>query len=95
MQEPGLAATAIGIAVLALFVCGGHALLDMLVPDPCAYHNGKAESGWLLDLIFPMTSSSGYHPEPGLVFYATALCCGAGVGLMAYRRFDRHGAARN
>ena len=87
IKEPGLAAIATGILVFILLVYGGHVLLDVLAPDPCAFHNGRAESGWMFDLFFPMTASSGFHPEPGLVFHATTLCCGVGAGMWANSRF--------
>ena len=85
----GLIATVSAIGATVLLVYMGYLILDVLVPDPCAYHNGQAETNWLFDLFFPMTATSGFHPEPGNVFYFLALGGGIATGLLINRRLKR------
>ncbi len=41
-------------------------LFGVLIPDECAYHNGK-ESGLIINLFYELTASNGYHPAPNLL----------------------------
>lgn len=79
----------IGITTAVIAVLIGNAVYAFVVEDPCAYHNGVVETSWLFDLYFPMTSTNGFHPEPGLVFYLTTLAAGIGLGVLSFRMLKR------
>lgn len=80
----------IGIATTVTALLIGNVVYEVVATeDPCDYHNGVVETTWLFDLYFPMTSTNGFHPEPGLMFYLTALAVGIGLGVLSFRMLKR------
>src|SRR3990172_1741373 len=59
-----------------------------VVGDPCEYHTiDDKELSFLFKLFYPMTSTSGYHPEPGWFNGIFALCVGVLLGIIVSRFF--------
>ena len=65
---------------------GSMALYGFIVADPCEYHTvDDKDISWLFKLFYPMTSSSGFHPEPGRFNFIFFLSIGALSGIFVAR----------
>ncbi len=97
MMEPGFrlglkfGAVVLG-AVMALAI---NVLLftPLIIPDPCAYHNGEAKATFIFKIFFDIFGTTGHHPEHSLVNLIVTTIFGgfAGwkVGRILLRSYDR------
>jgi hypothetical protein len=74
-----------GFGFIIFFILGDYSY-NLLVPDVCAYHNGKEIS--FLMKIFCYIDSGG-HPEPDIQYYLLSGFVGCIIGLLLFKPIEK------
>ncbi|MFM2225239.1 MAG: hypothetical protein RJA07_1441 [Bacteroidota bacterium] len=53
---------------------------NIIIPDPCYYHNHDFKTSRLFNLFYEITGAEGYHPTPTMFNIIFALVVGALLG---------------
>ena len=59
-------------------------LEDIVIPDPCYYHNNNYITSALFDLFYCFPSSEGGHPFPTLFNLIFTIIIGAAAGMILW-----------
>jgi hypothetical protein len=60
---------------------------NMIIPDPCYYHNHDYDTSWLFDQFYHFPSAEAGHPVPTTFNTGFALVVGAFLGWLVSRSF--------
>ncbi len=72
------------------YIIGISILYDLLIPNPCYYHNSSTGS-WFINLLFDMNSINNFHPEPNLLYILICVFSGGSIGYKIFiSLFDKY-----
>jgi len=81
------------IGVILGFIIRG-ILFSILVPDICAYHNGK-ESGFFISTFYDTPGWNGFHPAPNLLNNILTAIVGGLIGIIIYISIEKSKKRKN
>lgn len=74
---------AIAFGVVGAFLLNYYFIENILIPDPCYYHNRDA--GFIFDLFYDKPTATGGHPLPTVFNFIFTMVVGLLLGLTTYK----------